>query len=232
MPNVQGFMKDPRSHTKLAVIYSQYPPAMDGWDWQVVEHFREQVDALFVPMNVRTVYRNTTSGRIVKFDRHVIALGNNHPLTYPHSELRRHPVLKPTMAHEHELTPHELLDILEVQVPGQKYTPVPGPFIPLQTKHVWQYKELAKWADDLLYETGRNYKDFRNVLADRRKAEYIKGRQEIFQKFKDESDYRWDHDWQWFMRQFARLTAQEKASIQREAGTARRFMKQAVGHSL
>jgi hypothetical protein len=231
MPNVQGFVKDPRGYAKIGVTYQTYAPAMDGWDWYFVEFFREYVDSLFVPMSVRTTYRNTNTGSIVHFDRNVIAVGDRHPIKYPHQELQRHTVLHPT-DDWNGVRPMEIMDILEAPIPGKKFNPVPGPYIPFQEKHVHEYKAFAKLAEDILLETGGSRTDYKHHLSQRRMVAYRERRQKIMKDFKSESDYRWDHDWAWFTRQFERLTVEERAIIMQNASVAKKFMKNAVGHSL
>jgi hypothetical protein len=221
------FLKNPRGVEKIAVEYYAYPIVMDAPDWYVSQEMREYADPYFTPLTVRTVYRTIDDGAIHKFDRHVIAVGDPHPIKDTHPDFKNNPVHRAATEFE-TVYPREILDILEAEIKG--WDRFPGPFIPLSMKHVHLYRALGKMADDFMADMGIERDMFTEALATTAGQSFLRMKQRLYAKFKDEHDYRWDAEWAGFKRDIDNLTPEEYAIIKRNKRA--RALLQHIGHVL
>lgn len=176
--------------------YFHTPHPIYPWDTRAVELFREEIDPTMVPLWVRSVYRNTTGGVYV-FDRHVITAYdpkriNTHP-KYP-----VHPDLINITATSGGFHPNWIVEIL-----GDKGGVLPGPFVAFGMLHYYRYKELTEIANhESIEDNHRNY---------------IQGRLDKIRRMDEqaeaESNYRWDQDWGFLMRQRDKLDASDRRLV-------------------
>lgn len=170
----------------------------------MVTRFRKEIDPYFIPMCVKTVYRSPANTEMV-FVRHVIAFaGGDTPLARKHWDFRNCQIQNPVMVDKHRIgDPHDIMEILEGPHLGYLPQELPGPFYPLSEMHLHKYKALSYWG--------------RHISKEEEGEEYVawaKANVKAIDTFyKQESDYRWEHDWRYMMKQTQGLDAREVAMI-------------------
>lgn len=201
--------------------YSFAPPPGYAWN-DAVDLLTRDVDNLFVPMWVCTVYR-MPAGAEEKFWRQVIASGHPDWCEKPDFDFR-------TIGYSPKgIRPHRIIEILEKD-PVPSWSRLPGDYIEISGMHLQKYKALG-WLYTKLAES-INAKDKQDIY-DERAVQYRKGVLAEIKKTEDywraESNYRWDHDWNHMMRLAGQLNSEEQALIQKVEGRRRRGR---VGNSL
>ncbi len=181
------------------------------FDKELVAAFRRDIDPYFIPLWVKNVYQST-SGGVAVFVRHVIAFGNPYPETRVHTDFRRSPPEFSAYWDKHYSRypprPHDIMEILEG--PEIPWSPeLPGAFYPISWMHYAKYKALGYLARELA-QLGLDPKDEEaRAAVEAKKKELIA----IDRRFKQESDYRWDHDWRYMKNLHAGLNAEELRRI-------------------
>lgn len=190
-------------------LYHAFPHPVYPWDAKLVERFRREVDPTFVPLWVRNVYRHPCGSEHI-FDRHVLAISvcdNNSVISIQH-DFRRG-----ILGADRRYRPHTILDILE----GPPHTAIepglPGAFKEFGPDDLQKWKEKAWWGQQFSKEEDSAY----YLEQERQKI------QAIDDKWRAESDYRWDHDWRYMNRLHQQMTMEEqKAALAQDAWARRR----------
>lgn len=170
--------------------YHSSPHPIYPWDTRAVELLRAEIDPTMIPLWVRNTYRNVAGGTYT-FDRHVI-------VAYDKDRPRRHPDLRALSITSGGHEPNWIVEIL-----GDTGGVLPGPFIALGMLHYYRYKELTEIA---------NHEN----IEEHHRA-YIQGRlnkiRKIDEQWEAESNYRWNQDWGFLMRQRDKLDSTDRKLI-------------------
>lgn len=182
-----------------AIYYTHELPGYE-FDQRVVDRFRKEIDPYFIPLCVKTVYESPAHTEMI-FIRHAIgiAAGDNPPFKRM-ADFKFCQVHNPVVVDRKMLgEPHHVLEILEGPHPTWWPQELPGPFYPISEMHLKKYKALNYWGRHVSKEEeGKQY------------VEYEKARLEgIHKYYREEMDYRWNHDWRYMMKTVQGLDATE-----------------------
>jgi len=179
-----------------------------------LRRFRSEVDPTFVPLWVRNVYQNESGGLHI-FDRHVLATAccdNNSQLTIQ-ADFRQH--IPGTDFRRYR--PHTILDILEGPEHTKIHPKLPGAFVEFGMPEFLKWKEKAWWGQQWSREDEDKERQSEMFLDSRRQTIA-----DIDNKWRAESDYRWDHDWRYMNRLHGQMTMEEQKQAAAHDAWARR----------
>lgn len=178
------------------------------FDKEVVAAIRRDIDPFFIPLWVKNVYQSTSGGVLV-FVRHVLAFGpGDYPQSRQHHDFRLAPPEFSAIQDKHyrlySPRPHDLLEILEG--PEIPWSPeLPGAFVPLGWEHYHKYKALSWMMRDAIQNDLDPQEEQARAAWEAKKAEV----EAVDRYWKQESDYRWEHDWRYLRKQHEGLTSEE-----------------------
>lgn len=200
------------------------PPGLP-FDPAVVARFRSEIDPDVAFLWMRHVWISP-AGTEHCFDYHVIASASENCIAIeededqtkravpPHRDFQ-HGVLQPYFGKR--VRPHSYIEILHSR---SRYLPkkILGVFDPLSMRHFHKYREIT-YLHDTVKRKDLNKQEVEGVYERIRK---------IDSAWQAESDYRWDHDWNYLAGLVNKLDARERAEI---LGGAQRRANY-IGHAL